>query len=275
MTGIIFDIDDTLYSRRNMILRAARDVLQSCTDKSAAAQAADGNTPSESDILATVCRESSAAAEDRFMKVFYECSDENFPRIMAGQITPWQSNVERFVKTLSRLGVIAEEKDGVAFADRYEWMQEHLTLSGQLEHMMDRLASCSGILLGVMTNGTSDRQRKKFSMLGLDRYIDPGMVVVSGEVGASKPDSAIFRAAQERFGLVPDDLWMVGDSVSADIRGAKACGWHTLWLCRGGEKAGKVDADLIAESEEEMSRLVLELAGASASDDKENRAVRT
>ena len=151
MRGIIFDIDDTLYSRRDLILRSARDVLQS-----------------------------SVTAEDHFMKIFYECSEENFPRIMAGQITPWQSNVERFVKTLCRLGVVVKEKDGVAFADRYEWMQNHLTLSGQLEHMMERLAGCSGILLGVITNGTSDRQRKKFNMLGLDRYMDPGMVVVSG-----------------------------------------------------------------------------------------------
>ena len=232
MRGIIFDIDDTLYSRRDLILRSARDVLQS-----------------------------SVTAEDHFMKIFYECSEENFPRIMAGQITPWQSNVERFVKTLCRLGVVVKEKDGVAFADRYEWMQNHLTLSGQLEHMMERLADGSGILLGVITNGTSDRQRKKFNMLGLDRYMDPGMVVVSGEVGASKPDSAIFRAAQERFGLGPDDLWMVGDSLSADIYGAKACGWHTLWLCRDGAQADRVDTDLTARSEEEMSRLVLELAG--------------
>ena len=232
MRGIIFDIDDTLYSRRDLILRSARDVLQS-----------------------------SVAAEDHFMKIFYECSEENFPRIMAGQITPWQSNVERFVKTLCRLGVVVKEKDGVAFADRYEWMQNHLTLSGQLEHMMERLADGSGILLGVITNGTSDRQRKKFNMLGLDRYMDPGMVVVSGEVGASKPDSAIFRAAQERSGLEPDDLWMIGDSVSADIHGAKACGWHTLWLCRDGAQADRVDTDLTARSEEEMSRLVLELAG--------------
>ena len=248
MRGIIFDIDDTLYSRRNLILHSARDVLRSCI--------AEGKV-----LQNDVCGESSEAAGDYFMKVFYECSDENFPQIMAGQITPWQSNVERFVKTLSRLGVAVEEKDGVAFADRYEWLQNHLKMSGQLEHMMDRLAATSGILLGVITNGTSERQRKKFNMLGLDRYMDPGMVVVSGEVGASKPDSAIFRVAEERFGLAPDDLWMVGDSVSADIDGAKTCGWHTLWFCHGGAETDKVDTDLVAKSEEEMSRMVLEVAG--------------
>ena len=233
MRGIIFDIDDTLYSRRDMILQAARDVRG----------------------------EVGAVSDDHFMKVFYECSDENFPRIMSGQITPWQSNVERFVNTLRRLGFEAQEKDGVSFANRYEWLQDHLTMSAKLEQMMEKLAACPGILLGVITNGTSDRQRKKFRMLGLDRYMDPDRVVVSGEVGASKPDSIIFRAAEERFGLRPDDLWLVGDSVSADIYGAKACGWHTLWLRRGGAEADRVDTDLVAESEEEMCRMVLELAG--------------
>ena len=250
MKGIIFDIDDTLYNRSDLILRSARDVLRSCA-------AGEAVLPDPA-----VCGGSSVAAEDCFMKIFHACSEENFPRIMAGQITPWQSNVERFVNTLRQLGITVEEKDGAAFADRYEWLQNHLTLSGQLEYMMERLAACSGILLGVITNGTSDRQRKKYRMLGLDRYMDPGMVIVSGEVGASKPDSAIFRTAQERFGLEPDDLWMIGDSVSADIHGAKACGWHTLWLRRGGVEADRVVTDLAAESEEEMCRLVLELAGA-------------
>ena len=86
------------------------------------------------------------------------------------------------------------------------------------------------------------------------------MVLVSGDLGISKPEIGIFRAGEERMGLNPADLWMVGDSVKHDIRGAKACGWHTLWLRRNEKPAGGMESDLSADSEREMCRLLLGIA---------------
>ena len=270
MIGIIFDIDDTLYSRRELILRAAKETLREHfakrrTPENADEHFAERGTPENVDaVIAAVCGETGSAEEEHFMEVFYRYSDENFPQIMAGKITPWQSNVERFVKTVRHLGENVPEEDGVAFADRYNWLQEHIVLSGNLAGIMRDLSACPWIRLGVMTNGTSERQRKKFVMLGLDRFVDPEMVFVSGEIGVSKPDSGIFRAAEERTGLDPGDLWLVGDSVRADIYGAKACGWHTLWLNRGKTDPGKVDTDLVARSEEEMCSLLRDLMHSTA-----------
>jgi putative hydrolase of the HAD superfamily len=102
-------------------------------------------------------------------------------------------------------------------------------------------------------------------MLGLDRYIAPQLLIVSGEIGVSKPDPGIFRAAQERIGLTPEDLWMIGDSYRADICGAKRCGWHTLWINCNGEKPGEVTSDLTVCSEEELCRAVRNLAGIAGS----------
>ena len=241
MTGIFFDIDDTLYSRRSLLLQAAGDTL---AETGGGAKLPDAS---------------------RFMDAFYAFSDDNFPRIMSGEITPWQSNVERYVRTLRHLGLNADDADGEVFADRYEWLQNHLTLSHPLQELLQELSTCPAVRLGVITNGTCDRQGKKFRMLGLDRYIAPERLIVSGEIGVSKPDPVIFRAAEERIGLRPESLWMVGDSYRADIRGAKDCGWHTLWINCNGEKPDGADSDLTVCSEEELCRAVRNLAGIAGS----------
>lgn len=240
MTGIFFDIDDTLYSRRALLLQAARDTAKDS---------------------APVCGEAGSPQEDHFMKVFYRFSDENYPFVVAGRITPWQSNVQRYVKTLRHLGADVSKKDGEAFADRYTWLQEHMILTEELHGMMRELSSCPHVRLGVLTNGASKFQWKKFYMLGLEQYIPLENVVVSGDVGVSKPENGIFLIAADRMGLRPEDLWIVGDSVKHDICGAKACGWHTLWLRRNAEASEGAGADLTADTEGEMRRQLAKVAG--------------
>ena len=244
MVGILFDIDDTLYSRRALLLQAARDTLMNLKEAG------------QSGSLA-VCGEAGSAAEDHFMKTFYRFGDENYPLVVTGQITPWESNVWRFVKTVTYLGVEVTQEDGEAFANRYTYLQEHMTMSDELHDVMKKLSDCPGIRPGVMTNGASKFQWKKVYMLGLDRYVEEKSVFVSGDLGVSKPDPGIFHAAEERFGLTPDDLWIVGDSLKHDIAGAKACGWHALWLRRNPEDTRLVEPDLTADSESEMCRLLL------------------
>jgi HAD superfamily hydrolase (TIGR01509 family) len=56
-------------------------------------------------------------------------------------------------------------------------------------------------------------------------------VTVSDEVGASKPDPRIFRAALDETGLEPHDVVFVGDSPE-DVRGAMAAGIQPILISR-------------------------------------------
>jgi FMN phosphatase YigB (HAD superfamily) len=61
-------------------------------------------------------------------------------------------------------------------------------------------------------------------------------VVVSADVGAIKPDPAIFRAAERALGLegVPGGSMLhVGDDPRADVGGARRSGWRAAWLHAG------------------------------------------
>ena len=131
-------------------------------------------------------------------------------------------------------------------------------LSPIMRKLLEDLARCAGkttgqLRLGIVTNGASGHQWKKYRQLGLERYIPKAYVTVSGDVGMSKPDPGIFHAAENAIGLPPRDLWLVGDSLKHDIEGAQAAGWHTIWMNRNAGSLQCADADITVRSEAELA----------------------
>jgi putative hydrolase of the HAD superfamily len=59
-------------------------------------------------------------------------------------------------------------------------------------------------------------------------------IVTSAEVGARKPDPALFAAALEAAGAAPAEAVHVGDSVANDVEGAGAAGIRAVLVDRGG-----------------------------------------
>ena len=60
--------------------------------------------------------------------------------------------------------------------------------------------------------------------------------MISAELGAAKPDPAIFRAALERLGAAAEDAVHVGDSVEHDVAGARAAGLEAILVARNGAR---------------------------------------
>jgi putative hydrolase of the HAD superfamily len=87
--------------------------------------------------------------------------------------------------------------------------------------------------VGLVTNGASQTQRDKIAVTGLSRYLD--VIVISGEAGVAKPDPEIFDLALGKLGVPPGAAWHVGDSLAADIAGARNAGLAAaIWLNRSG-----------------------------------------
>ena len=97
------------------------------------------------------------------------------------------------------------------------------------EALLDTLA-CAKIPFGVITNGSA-RQWRKIEALGLDTRTS--CVFVSETFGVKKPDPAIFHAAADCLGISPSEILFVGDNPAADIGGAQAAGMAAAWLHRG------------------------------------------
>ena len=62
-------------------------------------------------------------------------------------------------------------------------------------------------------------------------------VVTSADVGAAKPDPAVFEAALRAVGADPGSSLHVGDSLENDVAGARAAGVRAVLIARGGAAA--------------------------------------
>jgi putative hydrolase of the HAD superfamily len=84
-----------------------------------------------------------------------------------------------------------------------------------------------GLRLGVISNFDS-RLHEVLRVLGLRPYFDS--LHISTEVGAAKPEAAIFQAALRDNQLMAALAVHVGDSWREDMQGAQAAGLQPIWL---------------------------------------------
>ncbi|WP_020669805.1 HAD family hydrolase [Amycolatopsis nigrescens] len=117
------------------------------------------------------------------------------------------------------------KQSGVAKVEQAKALYDRLCDPGQWTPYPDteavlKGAAGKGLKVGVLSNIAFDI-RPAFNGRGLDAYVDE--FVLSYEVGAIKPDPAIFRVALDRLGVPAAETLMVGDSEEAD-GGARALG---------------------------------------------------
>ena len=106
--------------------------------------------------------------------------------------------------------------------------------------------------LGALSNGNADVRR-----IGLDRFF--AFAINAADVGAAKPEPAMFEAACRYLKLSPERIVHVGDDPEHDVLGAARAGLRTVWVNRqgrdwpGGERA---DAEIktLAELEAIVER---------------------
>lgn len=80
--------------------------------------------------------------------------------------------------------------------------------------------------LHIITNGFQEVQAKKLVNSGIHSYFD--QIIDSETAGVKKPNPIIFNLALNRAGAIPEKSLMIGDSLEADIIGAKSVGFHTI-----------------------------------------------
>ena len=172
---------------------------------------------------------------EAFYRLFHKRSNEMFFREQAGEISLEQSRIYRYILTMKDTGFSCDEDTAARFQHLYEARLASLKLSPVFEALFNDLFR-SGIRMGILTNGPSDHQRKKFMALGLNRWIPPDHVLVSGDTSWAKPDPRLFEEMVKRMGGIPSSFMMIGDSWENDILPAFKAGWHTLWYTHHGIK---------------------------------------
>lgn len=125
--------------------------------------------------------------------------------------------------------------------DRLKFSVSDTTINLLAEEYISHLASFTHLFLNtldtlqylkpkyklhIITNGFQEIQERKLRNSGIHEYFD--VIINSEMVGVKKPNPLIFQVAMEKAGTLPQHSIMIGDSLEADIMGAKAVGMHTL-----------------------------------------------
>jgi putative hydrolase of the HAD superfamily len=86
----------------------------------------------------------------------------------------------------------------------------------------------SQVKVAIITNGTVHRQKAKIINTNLHHYFDT--IIISDEVGISKPDKRIFELALNKLNVQPEDTLFVGDDLERDIGGCQNANIKGVWF---------------------------------------------
>jgi putative hydrolase of the HAD superfamily len=117
------------------------------------------------------------------------------------------------------------------------WHVENETLSA-----LDDLRS-QGYRLGLISNAADDANVQRLvDKAGLRTCFD--VILTSAALGIRKPHPRIFHTALETWQAIPGQAVMVGDTLPADIQGAKNLGIFSVWVTRRVDLPDKPAPDL-------------------------------
>jgi putative hydrolase of the HAD superfamily len=140
----------------------------------------------------------------------------------------WQHVVEF---ALERLGRGAQGLAAAIARDYAIRRREAMNLFPEALGCLAELRRC-GVPMAMVTNGDATQQREKIERHDLARYFDA--ILIEGEFGVGKPETAVYRHALQALGAAPTDAWMVGDHLEWDVGAPQQLGVRGVWIDRGG-----------------------------------------
>ena len=125
---------------------------------------------------------------------------------------------------------IARQTEVFKHAFRAAWGETH-TLVPEAKEMLETLRD-KGYRLFAASNSFGHLQRRRLERAGILWYFED--TYISMDIGYDKPDIRFFQEALRRCGLQPNEVLMIGDSMTTDILGAQAAGIDALFFDRRG-----------------------------------------
>jgi len=145
-----------------------------------------------------------------------------------------------------------------------ETIGEALTPVAGVEAVLETLRERYRV--GLLTDGPGKTQRDKLERLGWEAAFDA--VVVTGPIGAPKPDRRAFGTIAAELRVAPEEAVYVGDDPERDIAGAAAAGFRTVQVCYPGgpDPDPEADATIRREAFDSLPGVVATLLGDGADD---------
>jgi len=195
---ILFDADDTLFDFK----RSARHAL------------------------AETLVDHKIEVSDTHFQIYETINHEVWLAFERQEITAVELRKVRFEHFLNAIG---------EYRDPIEMNRHYLLLLSKTKFMLEGAVELVESLqqenyrIGLITNGLKEVQRPRIAQAKMEKYFE--VIVVSDEIGVSKPHEGFFEHAFSAMGR-PDkrEVIVVGDSLNSDIQGGNNFGVHTCWF---------------------------------------------
>lgn len=207
--AVLFDLDDTILHGE-----AVGDEcwLETCR-----------NAIRENPLLSHLRLEGLYQEVQQARQWFWSCED----RHQHGRLRLLESRTEIAAIALRKLRIEGAEKVARAFAESfhsiyYDRLRPFPNAMETLRWFRER-----NVPMGLITNGTSQGQRKKIDKFSLDHLFD--LIMIEEEFGVGKPSMKVFEHAVKTLNVTPSETWMVGDRLDWDVQAPQALGIHGVW----------------------------------------------
>jgi 2-haloacid dehalogenase len=177
------------------------------------------------------------------LEMYRQINDLMWQAFENGEMTQENLKVDRFRRLLIALGT--RKISPQDFSHLYLQILGNCTFL--IEDAETVLHTLSGqVHLALITNGLQAVQRSRLAQSTIGHYFEA--VLISEELGIAKPDPGIFDAAFSAMGNPEkDQVLIIGDSLSSDIKGGRDYGIDTCWFNPHGKSrstAGFIDYEI-------------------------------
>ncbi|WP_150138137.1 HAD-IA family hydrolase [Candidatus Enterovibrio escicola] len=198
VAALTFDLDDTLYDNREVIVRAERRLRN---------------------WMEIHCNAIASFDAAQWKMIRQQVISDN-PRLVGfvTEIRRAQILLAASICGLHTSNAKTLADDAIEF---FLFERSNFSVSDQTIETLSSLYSHYPLV--AITNGNVDCDR-----LGLSPYFQ--RVIKAGSDGHPKPDLALFDIAKNWLGLPTSEILHVGDHLQADVRGAKLAGFKSCWF---------------------------------------------
>lgn len=166
--------------------------------------------------------------EPHILARYSEINQAQWKLLELKQITRDELKPRRYELLFEEFGIDCSPKQAASVYEQQLGIG-HYFMDGA-EEALQRLSQSYRIY--IVSNGTAVVQHSRIESAGIEKYISG--LFISQEVGADKPSLAFFDRV---FGSISDfskdETVIIGDSLSADIKGGIAAGIATIWFNPG------------------------------------------
>lgn len=157
------------------------------------------------------------------LQIYYAEREQEYIEMTSKQV---------LLRTLTDWGYYSLPENSInhALQAMYAVTQEHWLPEADAIPTLSRLRD-EGYRMALISNAADEANTQLLvDKLGGRQFFE--MVTISAAAGIRKPNPAIFRSVLEAMQIDPQEAVMVGDTLNADVLGAKNAGIFSIWITR-------------------------------------------